>query len=145
MDDSLPAMLTGHLGVLEKIFNWAFFVVLAVFWAALKGGSEVEVAKIKVQRRDAFWAVGVTYVSVGFQIWSVLSRIRLLVTQDEVSMRALHNGVLALQTHTWLLNPFGYFGSIGVATRIGFFLLVLIWWLSIASLITLANTLRPPR
>ncbi len=126
-----------HMDLLEKISIWALFLGLAIGWAGLQK-KDITVLGITFARREAFRAAAAVYLFAEMILVILFLRIGdLLYLADEAMFP---QAFTKLTTHTWILNPYSYFGSGGWSRTYnceGIGLLIALWWLSHASLSTL--------
>jgi hypothetical protein len=141
---SLVEAIGKHLDVLEKISLWAFLLSLAVGWAGLQG-EEITALGMKFKRREAFFAAAFVYMFanvITIILFLRLGDLLLLLGADD---RMFSQALTKLATHTWLMNPFAYFGGDG-SSRLyedeGAGLLIALWCFCSASLTTLIEGRR---
>lgn len=132
-----------HLDALEFFVNAIILVSVAVAWAGIQRSSEIEILGTKFNRRYAFFAVAVLYLIANMTILILFLHVGDLVAllKGENAVK----GISRLLTHSWVLNPFSYFGGSGIAqiySSEGYGLLIAIWWLCNASLSTLMDDKR---
>lgn len=144
MDQDVIVEAVGkHLDTIEAYVNMIAVLAVAAAWAGVQRSREIEVLGTKFDRRHAFWAVAVLYLIANMTLLILFLRVGdLLVLLD-----ASHvvKGTTALATHSWVLNPFSFFGTSSVArfhSAEGYGLLIAMWWLCNASLSTLMDDKR---
>jgi hypothetical protein len=137
----LVKAVVSQLDALEKIFSWAIILAIAVAWAGVRRATHIEALGLKFLRREAFYAVSALFLVANVAVLILLLRIGdlLWIVDDKHFAESLTN----LATHSWVLNPFSYFGS-SAAARLtsgeGFGLLIVVRWLCNASISTLLDT-----
>lgn len=144
MDQDVIVEAVGkHLDTIETYVNAIVILAVAAAWAGIRRSREIEAFGTKFDRRDAFWALAVLYLVGNMAILILFLRVGDLV----VLLDPPHvvKGITTLATHSWVLNPFSYFGASGVArfhSAEGYGLLIATWWLCNASLSTLMDDKR---
>jgi len=88
-------------------------------------------------RSQAFRAACCIYVAGSLVVLLLLWRIGSLLRMIGGDPKA----VTRLATHTWLLNPFSYFGPHPFYNSLGYGCLIFLWWMCTASLSTLTGGL----
>jgi len=140
MDQSiLVDAVAKHMDLLEKISIWALFLSLAIGWAGLQK-KDITALGLTFARKEAFAGVVAVYLFANMIIIVLFLRLGDLfrLIDDKTFSQALTR----LATHTWIMNPFGYFGGNGLTRTYsceGFGLLIVLWWLCHASLSTLID------
>ena len=135
--------LGKHLDTIETYVNAIAILAVAAAWAGVQRSREIEVLGAKFDRHHAFWAVALLYLKGNMTIFILFLRVGDLVALLEPSH--VLKGATTIATHSWVLNPFGYFGTSGVArfhSAEGYGLLIATWWLCNASLSTLMDDKR---
>jgi hypothetical protein len=144
MDQEVIIEAVGkHLDTIETYVNAIAILAVAAAWAGVQRSREIEVLGAKSDRRHAFWAVAVLYLIGNMTILILFLRVGDLVALLDPSH--VVKGTTTLATHSWVLNPFGYFGTSGVArfhSAEGYGLLIATWWLCNASLSALMDDKR---
>jgi len=138
--ETLIQSLTKHIDSLEIIFNWAVVLSIAVAWAGIQRQQQIEALTLKFDRRYAFYSISGLYLTANIAVLILLLRLAdLLALLDDSHFL---KGLSVLATHSWVLNPFSYFGS-SVTARFysceGIGLLIVVWWLCNTSLSTLLD------
>jgi hypothetical protein len=136
--DVIVEAIGKHLDAVETYVNAIALLAVAAGWAGVRRSHEIEAFGTKFERRDAFWALAALYLIGNMVILILFLRIGDLV----LLLDSLHavKGITTLATHSWVLNPFSYFGGSKIATlhsSEGYGLLIATWWLCNASLSTL--------
>ena len=140
MDQSIIVdAVSKHMDLLEKISVWALLLSLAIGWAGLQK-KDITALGMTFARREAFAGAVAVYLFVNMIIIVLFLRLGDLfrLTDDKTFVQVFTR----LATHTWIMNPFGYFGGDGLARTYsceGFGLLIVLWWLCHASLTTLID------
>lgn len=141
--DVIIEALGEHLDAIETYVNGLAILAVAAAWAGVQRSRDVEVLGAKFDRRHAFWALAVLYLVGNMAILILFLRVGDLVALLDPGH--VVKGVTELATHSWVLNPFSYFGTSGVArfhSAEGYGLLIATWWLCNASLSTLMDDKR---
>src|SRR6185437_8282353 len=136
---TLIEALGKYMDVLEKVSYSTLFLTLGIGWAGLQG-KDINALGMSFNRRQAFVAATVVYIFVDFLILVLFLRLGDLLTQVDAGQFNLAAAELA--THTWCMNPFAFFGDDAWSALFnvaGFGLLIFLWWLCNASLMTLAG------
>ncbi len=134
----IVAAIGKHLDSLEKITSWALLVSLAVALAGLQGNDNIPIAGITFARKWAFNGTVGIYLFANLAITMLFLRIGellLLVQGDKFG-----DAFATVATHSWIMNPYAYFGSGAVARSHsceGYAMLIVLWWLCHSSLSTL--------
>ncbi len=138
MDQSILVDAIGkHMDLLETISIWAFFLSLAIGWAGLQK-KDITALGLTFGRREAFAGAVAVYLFANMIIIVLFLRLGdlLRLAEDKTFAQAFTR----LATHTWIMNPFGYFGGDRLSRTYsceGFGLLIVLWWLCHTSLATL--------
>ena len=144
MDQDIIVEAIGkHLDTVEAYVNAIALLAVAAAWAGIRRSREIEAFGTKFDRRHAFWALAVVYLVANMAVLILFLRIGDLVLLLEPA--SVVKGITAMATHSWVLNPFSYFGGSGIArfqSSEGFGLLIATWWLCNASLSTLMDDKR---
>jgi hypothetical protein len=142
--DTIVEALGKHLDALQTILNSIILLAVATAWAGISRQQEIEALGMKFRRRHAFFAASGLYLIANMAVLILFLRIGdLFALLDSTH---LVTGLSTLATHTWILNPFGYFGPSALArlhSGEGFGLLIVTWWLCNASLYTLGDKKQP--
>ncbi|HEY4988174.1 MAG TPA: hypothetical protein VII09_00120 [Opitutaceae bacterium] len=142
--DVIVDALGKHLDALQTIFNSIILLAVAIAWAGISRQTEIEALSMKFQRRHAFFIASGLYLIANIVVLTLFLRIGdLFLLLDGPHTSA---GFSMLATHTWILNPFSYFGRTLYARLLsagGPGLLIFTWWLCTASLITLDDKRHP--
>lgn len=141
--DVIVSALGTHLDTIEAYVNAITLLAVAAAWAGVRRSREIDAFGTKFDRRHAFWALAVLYLIANITILALFLRVGDLVSLLDPSH--VVKGTTTLATHSWVLNPFSYFGSSGVArfhSCEGYGLLIATWWLCNASLSTLMDNKR---
>jgi hypothetical protein len=127
-----------HLDAIESTVNWIVLFAAAVSWAGIRRERNIEAFGLKVERRLAFFVALGIYLIANMMVIIIFLRIGdLLLLVEEAK---LPKAVTTLTTHSWLLNPYSYFGSTAIArlhSCEGYGLLIATWWLCTTSMSTL--------
>jgi hypothetical protein len=134
-----------HLDLLEKLTTWALLVSLAIGWAGLQK-KDISALGMMFSRKEAFAAASAIYLFANMIIVILFLRLGdlLMMIDDNHFTQA----VTKLSSHTWIMNPYAYFGSTASALSYsceGFGILIVLWWACHASLSTLADGLQTRR
>ena len=144
MDQEIIVEAIGkHLDAIETYVNAISILAIAATWAGIQRSSEIEVLGMKFKRRHAFWVAAGLYLIANMTILILFLRIGDLVALLDASHAV--KGATLLATHSWVLNPFSYFGNTSIArahSGEGYGLLIVTWWLCNASLSTLVDDKR---
>lgn len=145
MDPSiLVDAVAKHMDLLEKISIWALLLSLAIGWAGLQK-KDITALGLTFARKEAFAGAVAVYLFANMIIIVLFLRLGDLFRL--IDDRTFAQAVTRLTTHTWIMNPYGYFGG-NYLTRTysceGFGLLIVLWWICHASLATLIDG-RPTR
>jgi hypothetical protein len=141
--DVIVDAIGNHLDTIETYVNAIALLAVAAAWGGVRRSREIEAFGTKFDRRHAFWALAALYLIGNMTIFILFFRIGDLVALLDPSH--IVKGVTTLATHSWILNPFSYFGGSGVArfhSSEGYGLLIATWWLCNASLSTLMEDKR---
>ena len=138
--DRIIEGLGSHLDSLKQTIGWALLLSVAFAWAGLTQADPVKALGIEVSRNNAFVVAVIFYVFVNAKVLDLLLRIGDLMSllDDE----HLAEGLTRVAVHSFIANPFSYFGSSFFArahSAKGFGLLIVVWWIANSSLFTLAN------
>jgi hypothetical protein len=142
--DIIVEALGKHLDALQTIFNSIIILAAAIAWAGISHQTEIEALSIKFQRRHAFFVAAALYLIANTVVAILFLRIGdLFILLDRSHIIV---GFSTLATHSWILNPFSYFGysivpRIHSAGAIGF--LIFTWSVCNASLYTLDDKQHP--
>lgn len=141
MDQEIIVTSIGeHLDTIESYLNWAILFAVAAAWGGVHREPEIEVLGTKVNRRHAFFAAAVLFLVANMAVFILFLRIGSLLELLAPNYRI--QGITALATDTWVLNPFSFFGTSAVArfhSGEGFGLLIVVWWLCNTALSTLMD------
>jgi hypothetical protein len=136
--EALLEAIGKNMDVLESITEWAFFFSLAVGWAGLQG-KDVTGLGMTFSRKQAFRAACCIYVAASLVVLFMLWRLgSLLIMIDDNS---LPKAITRLATHSWLMNPFSFFGSHPFYNSLGYGCLIFLWWVCTAALSALTDRL----
>jgi hypothetical protein len=142
--DAVVEALGKHLDALQTVFNSIILLAVAIAWAGISHQSEIQALSIKFKRRDAFFVASGLYLIANVVVLILFRRIGDLFVLLDNSHTA--SGFSTIAIHSWILNPFSYFGSSIVARLCsggGIGLLCFTWYLCNASLYTLDDKLHP--
>jgi hypothetical protein len=132
-----------HLDAVESTVNWIVLFAVAVSWAGIRKERNIEAFGLKVERRLAFFVASAIYLIANMMVLVFFLRIGdLLLLVEEAK---LPKAVTTLATHSWLLNPYSYFGDTAIArlhSCEGYGLLIATWWLCNTSMSTLMEDKR---
>jgi hypothetical protein len=138
--DVIVEAIGKHLDMIETYVNAIAVLALAAGWAGVRRSREIEALGTKFDRRHAFWAVSALYLVGNMTILILFLRLGDLVQLFDPAH--VVKGVTTIATHSWVLNPFSYFGSSTITkfhSSEGYGLLIATWWLCNASLSTLMD------
>lgn len=142
--DSIIDALSDHLGAVQSLLHWVLFLAVPLAWAGIRGTNTIKTSVLEVQRTYAFYLASICFFLVNIAILVLFLR-----TADLVAMLDkdhFHEGITALATHSWALNPFSFYGT-GTISRIhscaGFGLLIASWWVCYTALSTLNDKQGP--
>lgn len=141
--DVIVEAIGKHLDTIETYVNAIVLLAVAAAWAGVRRSREIEAFGTKFDRRHAFWALAVLYLVANMTILIVFLRVGDLVLLLDPSN--VVKDITKLATHSWVLNPFSYFGGSAIArfySSEGYGLLIATWWLCNASLSTLMDDKR---
>jgi hypothetical protein len=141
--DVIVDAISKHLDTIETYVNAIALLAVAAAWAGVRRSREIDAFGTKFDRRHAFWALAALYLIGTMTILILFLRVGDLMLLLDPSH--VVKGTTTLATHSWVLNPFSYFGSSGVArfhSSGGYGLLITTWWLCNASLYTLMDDKR---
>jgi hypothetical protein len=139
MDQDLMIDALGkHLSALQYIVGWALIIAFGVGWAGLQNKKEIELVRLKFERRTAFYVATLLYLMANLAVLLLLWRIKALLTAlpDEHFVK----GYTTLALHDWLLNPFAYVGrgtTAELSTMWSMGLWIVSWWICITSVVVL--------
>ena len=137
IQDTIVDALGKHMDALQTIFDSIIVLAVAIAWAGVSRQSEIEALGIKFQRRYAFFVASGLYLVANIAVFILFFRISNLFTLLDHSH--VVPGFSVLATHSWVLNPFSFFGG-GLMPRLisawGIGLLIFLWWVCGASLLT---------
>lgn len=138
--------LTKHLDALAAVFNYSILLAVLTIWTGLRRKDELEVLGLKLTRHQALFIVSPLYLLLNLTVLILFLRIGdLLNLLAPLQPNKFPEGFSRLAAHTWLLNPFAYFGTTRAATWYegdGYGLLIVTWWLCNSSLLALAENVR---
>jgi hypothetical protein len=136
--ETLVDSLGDHLSTMQDVFKWSLVLALGVAWAGIQNEPKIEIGALKFDRRQAFRVAAGVYFVATMTFLIVLMRIEatLGLLQDVNFV----TGYSKIASHSWVLNPFGYAGTtwparLSSGASIG--LLVIAWWVCLASVYTL--------
>lgn len=138
--DVIVDAIGKHLDRIETYVNAIALLAMSAAWAGVRRSRVIDAFGTKFDRRHAFWALAALYLIGNMTLLILFLRVGDLMLLLDPSH--VVKGTTTLATHSWVLNPFSYFGSSGVArfhSSEGFGLLIATWWLCNASLSTLMD------
>gem|GEM_PF-4300562 len=141
--DIIVEAVGKHLDAMEAYVNAITILAVTVAWAGVQRSREIKLLGTKFDRRHAFWAVAALYLIANVTILILFLRVGDLVAL--LAPSHVVEATTALATHSWILNPFSFFGVSSIArlhSSEGFGLLISTWWLCNASLSTLMDDKR---
>lgn len=141
--DVIVGAVGRHLDTIETYVNAIALLAVAAAWAGIRRSREIEAFGTRFDRRHAFWALAALYLIANMTILILFLRVGDLVLLLDPSH--VVKGTTTLATHSWVLNPFSYFGGTAVArfhSPEGYGLLIATWWLCNASLSTMMDDKR---
>jgi len=127
--------IEGQLDATEKLVTWLVLVTIAMAWNAVQRARAFEVAGLKIKRANAMAVLAWVYALSSIGIAVFLIRIHELLRFAQGA--GFKDAALILFTHSWLLNPFAYFGDdlfARLACASGFGLWAVIWWACLYSM-----------
>ena len=132
--------IKDNMDMLENMFSWAILIALTIGWAGLIKQGDIEIIGIKVKRKYAFYLVATLYLVVNIALIILFARLgELLLLLDNANFI---EGLSKVTIHTWLLNPYSFFGysilSRGFSS-LGYGLLIFCWWICYTSLYLLRD------
>lgn len=132
--------IKDNMDVLESTFSWAILIAITIGWAGLIKQGDIEIVGIKVKRKYAFYLVAALYLIVNFALIILFVRLgELLLLLDNPNFL---DGLSKITVHTWLLNPYSFFGYSLLSrsfSSLGFGLLIFCWWICYTSLYLLRD------
>lgn len=141
--EAIVESIGKHLDTVETYVKVIALLAVAAAWAGIRRSREIDALGTKFDRRHAFWALATLYLIANTAVLIVFLRLGDLVLL--LKAPNVVKGVTKLATHSWVLNPFSYFGQSHSArfySSEGYGLLIATWWLCNASLSTLMNNKR---
>lgn len=133
--------IASHLNALKTIVSWGVVLALGVSWAGLQNDKTIKIADLEMTRAQAFFVGLAVYLIANLAfllgVWRITALLRLV---DDVNFPKAYT---TLATHDWLLNPWGYLGTDPVpalSTQLGIGLLIVCWWICMASIVLLLGT-----
>jgi hypothetical protein len=132
--------IKDNMDMLESMFGWGILVALAIGWAGIIKQGDIEIIGVKVKRKYAFYLVATLYLAVNFALIILFVRLgELLLLLDNANFI---DGLSKVTVHTWLLNPYSFFGY-SIMSRsfssLGYGLLIFCWWICYTSLFLLRD------
>ena len=113
MDEkTLLDAVSQHIGLLSGLQWWMLVTAMATIYMVVNRKDELDLKFFKVTKEDAAVLVGALYVIVTAGIFVALIRLHGLLGMLPESQ--LPAAVTEIVTHSWLFNPFAYFGSAGL-------------------------------
>jgi len=135
-----------QLDQLETLLNTFIVMVLIVLVASANANKELELLGAKIETNGAYGVVVSIFAFVFLGLTHICWKIGDLI--DSCDDPEANRAVVTLFTHKWMLNPFVYTGPHPASIAncaLGAALLVLSWWLGLASLALLSGiTTSPP-
>lgn len=142
-NETLLESISQHMDQLSSFHGWMLATAISAIYMIVKRRDELEVVGIKLTKEDTSIALSALFLLAAGGIFIVLVRLyRLLemLPDDQISA-----AFTRMATHSWLLNPFAYFGDsivyrfISLLSLLG---LVIAWWIGLASLSLLSGKLQ---
>lgn len=135
---SVLQSLGRHMDALNVTVGWTFVLALAVGLEAISGADRLTILDSQIPRSHAHVVVGIIYILLNVKVLLILTRLGnlMLLLRDDFVLEGYSNVVL----HTFIANPFGYFGTDGslrLDSAMGLGSLVLFWWMINATLLML--------
>lgn len=132
----LTSAISASLSSLETFTTSSILLAIAIIWPAIRGHDTIEAMGIKIKREYAFHVVGLVYSFFAAAMLIIFVRLCFLTTY----ISGVDNPVVVMETiftHSWILNPYAYFGSgflsiLFSSTTFG--LLIVVWWFLYSSL-----------
>jgi hypothetical protein len=138
--------LVKHLDVIEKSLWWALGIAVIIGWAGIRKADPIDILGMKTTRSDAYFVASWAFVLANLAI--VIALLRMADLLKLLSDADFSDAVQKIMTHSFLFNPFSYFGT-GLWTRvqssIGYGLLIVCWWTCYTAIATLGNFSSMPR
>jgi hypothetical protein len=128
--DEVIDSLGAHMDALQAIFSWGVVLALGIGWAGIRNATKIEIGKLEMGRREAFYVASVAY-ALGVMAF-VLALLRIKVMLEAVPDAEYVEAYSKVATHEWLQNPFGFFGKSADAQASsagGIGMLVVGWWI----------------
>ena len=141
--DVIIEAIGKHLDTIETYVSAIVLLAVAAAWAGVRRSREIEVFGTEFDRRHAFWALAALYLVANMTTLIIFLRVGDLILL--LDPPHVVKGVTKLATHSWVLNPFSYFGGSAISkfhSSEGYGLLIATWWLCNASLSTLMDDKR---
>lgn len=132
--------IKDQLDATEKLVMWVVFLIIVIVWNSRKRSGEMEVLQLKLKRQDAI--IVLTWVYAFSSLGVVVFLLRIHELLRFTTGKNFNDAILILFTHSWLLNPFAYFGgdiAARVASACGFALWIIIWQACMQSLFDLRD------
>ncbi len=136
MDEkTLLEAVAGHVGLLSSLQWWMLVTALAAIYMVVAGKDELDLKFFKARRENAAALLGALYLIVTAAIFVVLVRLYGLI--EALPDAQILAAFTKIATHSWLFNPFAYFGDwwpykfVSLASLLA---LVVAWFFGFASL-----------
>ena len=140
-EDIVISAISSCLSNLESFVTATILLAIAVIWPALRNHHTVEFISIKVDRKYAFSLVATIYLFINTAIAFLFLRLVFLIELFKPG-DGLQKALDTIATHSWILNPYSYFGdtlSALLYSSTTYGLLIIVWWFCFASLHALGN------
>lgn len=136
----LVEAIKDQLDATEKLVMWVVFLIIVIIWNSRKRVTDIEVLQLKLTRKDAITVLAWIYAFSSLGVVVFLLRIHELLRFT--TGKNFNDAMVILFTHSWLLNPFAYFGGdilARIVSACGFALWIVIWQACMHSLIELRD------
>lgn len=139
--DSIVDAIGKHLNQLKSVISWFVLLALVFVWASLSNADPIKALGIEISRQHAFYVAAIIYSLLNIRVLDVLLRIGDLV--NLLDDDHIVDGLSKMAFHSFVANPFSYFGD-GLVARLhsckGFGLLIITWWFANSSLFGLQDS-----
>ena len=136
MDEkTLLEAVSGHVGLLEGLQWWMLVTAMAAIYMVAADKDELDLKFFKVKRENAAELLGALYLVATTAFFVVLVRLYGLI--EALPDAQIPAAVTKILTHSWLFNPFAYFGDSPLyqfASLASLLALIAVWFLGPASL-----------
>src|SRR5579862_8941331 len=101
--------LVKHLDVIEKSLWWALGIAVIIGWAGIRKADPIDILGMKTTRSDAYFVASWAFVLANLAI--VMALLRMADLLKLLSDADFSDAVQKIMTHSFLFNPFSYFGG----------------------------------